>query len=196
MSENEFGKKNVFAILGARNYAVNEREKNDYYATPPEATEWLCKLETFNQNIWEPACGEGHISEVLKQHGYNVYSTDLIDRGYGQGNVDFLKQNEITDCDIITNPPYKIALPFITTALELVKDGSKVAMLLRLQFLEGKSRRKLFDEQPPKTVWVSSSRISCVRNAEFEKGYSSAVAYAWFIWEKGYHGKTTIEWFN
>ena len=96
-------------ILGARNYAQNEREKHDYYATEPKAVELLLKLENFNKNIWEPACGEGHISKVLEEQGYTVISTDLIDRGFGTGEVDFFKQQEKFNGDIITNPPYKYA---------------------------------------------------------------------------------------
>ena len=82
--------RSAHATLGARNYAQNERETNDYYATEPKVTELLLELEQFNNKILEPACGEGHISEVLKAHGYDVTSTDLIDRGYGRGGIDFL----------------------------------------------------------------------------------------------------------
>lgn len=83
--------RSTHAVLGARNYAQNEREANDYYATEPKAVELLLEQETFAPKIWEPACGEGHISEVLRKHGHEVYSTDLIDRGYGQGGIDFFQ---------------------------------------------------------------------------------------------------------
>lgn len=159
----------------------------------------LLELETFSPNIWECAAGQGHLAEVFKQHGYNVLSTDLIDRGYGEGGVDFLKWDKQFDGDIITNPPYKIASSFIEKALETVIDGHKVAMFLKIQFLEGKARGELFKKYPPKTVWVSRSRLLCAKNGEFEKmkaGGGSAVAYAWYIWEKGYQGKTTLDWFN
>lgn len=73
------------AVLGARNYAQNEREVNDYYATEPKALELLLEQEVFNNNIWECACGEGHLGKVLEEHGYKVRATDLIDRGYGGG---------------------------------------------------------------------------------------------------------------
>ena len=70
----------VLTTMGISQTAT--REINDYYATDPGAMVDLLKYEEFNKNIWEPACGEGNLSEVLKAHGYNVYSTDLIDRGY------------------------------------------------------------------------------------------------------------------
>lgn len=191
--------RSAHATLGARNYAQNERETNDYYATEPKATELLLQLEQFNNKILEPACGEGHISEVLKAHGYDVTSTDLIDRGYGRGGIDFLSTppNFVWDGDIITNPPYKYAKEFVEQALKICTEGSKVAMFLKIQFLEGKARRKLFEKNPPQTIYVSSGRLRCAMNGDFEKyAKSNAVCYAWFIWRKGHYGPTNIKWFN
>lgn len=141
--------RSAHATLGARNYALNEREPNDYYATEPKAIELLLDKETFAPNIWECACGEGHLSKVLSGRGYTVKSTDLIDRGYGKGGVDFLQYTGTFNGDIITNPPYKYAKEFVEKALEVIPDGNRVAMFLKIQFLEGKARRKMFDEQPP-----------------------------------------------
>lgn len=161
-----------------------DAEEHDYYATEPKAMELLLKQEKFAENIWEPACGEGHISKVLEAHGHNVLSTDLIDRGYGAGGVDFLSETRIFDGDIITNPPYKHGKEFVEKALELIRPGNKVAMFMKLTFLEGQSRRDLFKNRPPQAVYVSSARLQCGKNGMF-KG-SSTVAYAWFIWRKGY----------
>lgn len=189
----------IYKTLGASNHTDKEREKHDFYATEPKAMEILLEVETFNKNVWECAVGEGHLSEVLKNNGYIVKSTDLIDRGYSIGGVDFLKEDEKFDGDIITNPPYKYAQEFIEKAIELVPEGNKVAMFLKVQFLEGKKRKKLFEKHPPKIIYVSSSRLLCAKNGEFEKmikGGGSAVAYAWYIWEKGYKGDTIIKWVN
>lgn len=186
----------IFVTLGASNHTIGERQKHDYYATEPKAVELLLEVEKFNKNIWECACGEGHISKVLERHGYQVKSTDLIDHGYGKSGIDFLKQTEFFNGDIITNPPYKYAQQFVQKALELIPEGNKVAMFLKLQFLEGKSRKELFKKHPPKIVYVSSSRLSCAKNGEFEKYPSSAVAYAWFVWIKGFKGDPIIKWIN
>ena len=191
--------KSVFTCNGARNFALEEREKNDYYATEPRAVELLLELEKFTPHVWEPACGEGHISDALIKHGYKVRSTDLIDRGYGEGNVDFLKTTGENSMDIITNPPYKYAKDFVEHALRISTDGTKVAMFLKLTFLESKARRKLFEKYPPKVIYVSSSRLQCAKNGDFEKfgkGVGTAMAYGWYIWEKGYKGETVVRWFN
>jgi len=102
-------KNSIYKTLGASNHTEKEREENDFYATEPKAVELLCQLEKFDKNIWENACGEGHLSNELIKQGYNVYSSDLIDRGYGEGNVNFLEYNNSWNGDIITNPPYKFA---------------------------------------------------------------------------------------
>lgn len=189
--------RSAHATLGARNYALNEREINDYYATEPRALELLLDLEQFDPLVWECACGEGHLSEVLKNRGYIVRSTDLIDRGYGESGVDFLEQTKSFNGDIITNPPYKYAQQFVEHALEIIPNGNRVAMFLKLQFLEGKARRKMFEKTPPKTIYVSTSRLCCAMNGEFDKySKSNAVTYAWFIWEKGFTGEPVIRWFN
>jgi len=190
----------IYKILGASNHTAEERESNDFYATDPVAGEWLIGLERFDKDIWECACGEGHLSRVFENAGHRVKSTDLVYRGFGEGGVDFLsEENKFWVGDIITNPPYKYATDFVEKAMSIVQRGGKVAMFLKLQFLEGKRRKKLFEKYPPKTVYVSSSRILCAKNAEFEKmkkGGGSAVAYGWFVWVKGYHWETTLKWFN
>lgn len=190
------GRTAIFATLGASNHSERERESDDYYATEPKATEWLCKLEQFEGKILEPSCGEGHISEVLKAHGYEVESRDLIDRGYGMVE-DFLAIDNLEwDGNIVTNPPYKFAQEFVEKALSIIPTGKKVAMFLKLTFLEGKGRRHLFKTTPPVRVWVSSSRLKCAMNGDFSSVSSSAAAYAWFVWERGYKGETTVKWFN
>lgn len=172
-----------------------QSEVHDYYATDPRAVELLLENEIFTGPIWEPACGEGHISKVLEAAGKIVRSTDLIDRGYGLGGLDFLTyQGSGLRCDIITNPPYKFAREFVEKALSVVAPGHKVAMFLKLTFLEGQGRRELFRATPPQTVYVSSSRLECGKNGIFTG--SSAVAYCWMVWEKGVNGQTIIKWIN
>ena len=193
--------KSIYVTLGASNHTESERADLDYYATEPKAVELLLQQEDFSQFIWEPACGEGHISEVLLQNGFDVLSTDIVNRGYkGQRTeIDFLKANLFSDLsgncmDIITNPTYSQAKEFIQKALDISTPGTKIAMFLKLTFLEGQARRKLFEENPPKIVYVFSKRVKCAKNGNFENISSSAVAYAWFIWVKGFKGEPVIRW--
>lgn len=190
--------RSTFTTLGARNYAQNEREKHDYYATDPKAIDDLLRVETFDKNIWECAVGEGHLAERLKKHGYIVECTDIIDRGYpNTGIVDFVNEKYDFDGDIITNPPYKYVTEFVLNALESVQNGHKVAMFLKIQALESKKRyEEIYSKYPPKTVYIYSERIKCAINGEFDKVPSSAVCYAWFVWVKGEYNCTQLKWIN
>lgn len=187
----------IYTPLGASNHTTEIRDPDDYYATDPSAFDILDANECFVQDIWEPACGGGHLSKRMESLGYTVKSTDLFDRGYGTPGIDFLECTESFQGNIITNPPYKYAEAFCRKAIQLA--DYKVAMFLRLQFLEGKARKKLFTEHPPAVVYVSSSRIQVAKNADFERmiaGGGSAVAYAWFVWYSDWHKETVIRWVN
>lgn len=168
-----------------------DRETNDFYPTPQYAVEELLKREVFKGNIWECACGKGDISEVCKKNGYDTVSTDLIDYGYGE-QLDFMSSNFVAD-NIITNPPYKIALDFVIKAKEQSKN--KIAMFLKTVFLESDKRYEMFQdaEYPLKTVYQFSKRVTLYKGGVKMKN-SGMIAYAWYVWERGYKGKPTIEW--
>ena len=155
----------------------------------------LLSVETFSKNIWECAVGQGHLAERLKQHGYFVECTDLVDRGYPNTEiVDFLKEKYDFDGDIITNPPYKYCTEFILNAINSIPNGHKVAMFLKLQTLEGQKRYdEIYSKYPPKTVYVFVKRKKCFMNG-VDDGKNSAVAYAWYVWVKGDYNCTELRW--
>ena len=191
--------KAVYSTLAASNHSETDRVDNDYYATPPKAVEELLKREQFNHYVWECAVGGGHIADVLKQNGYDVRCSDIVDRGYTDTEVaDFLHtkrdKNDFAR-DIITNPPYSMATEFVKHALDISMDSTKVAMFLKIQFLETKKRYELFKEYPPKKIYVFVNRVNCGKNGVFGKE-SSAVCYCWFVWEKGYKGKPKVDWID
>ena len=168
MGKDWIGDKNsVYKTLGSSHHSKEEREENDYYATEPRAVELLLQLETFNHYIWEPACGEGHIAKVLEAHGHKVVASDLINRGYGIYGIDFFNhQDPYLDNfagDIITNPPYSKAKEFIQKALDFLPDGSKIAMFLKVQFMEGKGRKQLFLNTPPPILYMFQVHGSIVQ---------------------------------
>lgn len=190
---------NVFSPLGASNHSQDDRQENDYYATDPEALRLLLKEEMFSKLIWEPCSGGGHLVDELKNHGFTVISSDIIDYGHQDYLLDFLSTDEFNnqDLDIITNPPYKYALQFVKKSLDVVAEGNKVAMFLRLAFLEGQERYTFFKENPPKYVYIMSDRFTCAKNGEFYKDgkkVGSAIAFGWFVWEKGFKGESTLRW--
>lgn len=183
---------NIYSTLGASNHSLAERHPEDLYCTHPDAVRELLKLEAFHGQIWEPCDGLGHISDVLTENGYNVRRSDLYTRGRDIEQLDFLAQNETWQGDIITNPPYSHATEFVRKALATVADGCKVAMWLRILYLESMERKRLFAEFPPCRVWISSRRIPCGKNGNFG---ASAQGYAWYIFEKNHKGETILNWF-
>ncbi len=196
MQDSKSNRKSVFATLGASDHSDGERAQRDLYCTHPSAVEALLKVETFSRDIWEPAAGLLHISKTLEEHGHRVRSSDIEARCEGVEEKDFL----FMDCerwqgDIITNPPYSTAGEFVMKALQSVENGAKVALLLRLLFLEGqKRRREIFENAPPHTVYVFSRRTVCAKNGDFSAHTAAAQCFAWFVWIKGWKGDTTVKW--
>lgn len=186
---------NVYSTLGASNHSARERQNQDLYCTHPDAVHALMKLEQFSPRIWEPCDGLGHISDTLKQYGYIARRSDLFTRGRDIEQLDFLNQDELWEGDIITNPPYSCATAFVRKAIETVADGHKVAMWLRILYLESLERNRLFSSLPPEVIYISSKRIPCAMNGDFKHFSQSAQGYMWVIWRKGYKGKTVIKWF-
>lgn len=174
-----------------RGRKVAHRDPDDFYPTPPEVTRALLSMETFEGEIWEPACGNGAMSCVLQEAGYDVKSSDLIDRGYGDVE-NFLRCTNVSG-NIVTNPPFDFADAFVRKAL--ASTNRKVAMLLPLTFLEGPRRIEWLEKSPLKTVHVFSNRINFSRNGEEERKNGRFV-FAWFIWEHGYKGSPQIKWIS
>lgn len=199
------------AVLGTNNKGnTSDRESHDYYATPPVAVDMLLEVWQGSGKIWECAAGQGHMSKALQSAKlsdgtsmFRVKSTDLIVREDLLTKVtpwDFLetKTQKPLQLDIVTNPPYSLAEEFIRKALEVIEDGYYVCMFLPIRYLEGKKRRKLFDEYPLYKVVISSGRITCALNGDFEApaAKAGAASYAWFIWQKGSKCTPILEWAN
>jgi hypothetical protein len=164
----------------------------DFFPTPRWATFALIENEQFSGEIWECACGDGTMARVLAETGQPVRSTDLYDRGYGTPGVDFLAAQSKAD-NIVTNPPFNCAEGFVVNGLRQAKY--KLALLLRLAFLEGGNRGKtIFTNSPPSRVWVFSERITFYPSGVEQKG-SGTTAYAWFVWDKqAPAGPTELKW--
>lgn len=193
----------IYTTLGASNHTDKEREQDDFYATDPRAVDLLldyCGLH-MPTRIWEPSCGSGCLSARMEQRGHEVVSTDLVDRGYGQGGVNFFEQETMPDgCTaIVTNPPYKHATDYVLHALSLLPDDGLLCLFLKTTFAEGKERyRRIYATQPPRFVLQCSERVLCAKNADFKRASKdgSAVSYAWWIWQRGYRGPTILDWIN
>lgn len=145
-------KQDIFKRIGAHGHCIQERDRDDYYSTIPEAIDHLLTVDSPYHTVWECACGGGNLSKRLEKYGFDVISTDKFDRGYGQIQ-DFLLADTtpVKDCDILTNPP--------------------------------------------EYVYVFIKRIFCgIRNDDDVDSKHSAIAYAWYVWRKGFKGDPKIKW--
>lgn len=187
------------SVCGVGSHSHKDRG-DDFYPTPREAVLGLLAAEGGlipKGLIWEPACGDGAIVNVLRECGHSVTASDIIDRGCpGAGTLDFLSSKGNWQANaIITNPPFKLAREFVDRALEY---SPYVAFLLRLAFLEGAARKPWFENGPLARVHVSSRRLPMMhRNGWTGPKSTSAVCHAWFVWDKRYaDGHPVIKWFD
>lgn len=166
-----------------------ERHAEDFYRTGEIATRALLAVERFPGTAWECACGDGAMSRVLERESAgttHVLSTDLVDRGYGTPGLDFLRCPAAIGIDhVVTNPPFRLVDEFALKAIELRLPG-KVALIARLQWLEGQRRkRKIFDRFPPARIWAFSYRIPMTRG-DLDTPRVGLVAFAWYVFEPPY----------
>ena len=183
--------------------STSKREENDFYATNPETLKLFLyefwKDNSFEGDILEPACGQVHLSETLKEMlpNFNITSTDLIDRGYGEGGVNFLTHDySKTFNTVITNPPFSLAKEFIEKGLEIA--DKYVIMLCKIQLLEGAKRKDMFLNTPLKYVYVHTTRQATWKEGKPTdskgKKWATTMCLAWFVWDKEYEGEPIIRW--
>ena len=171
-----------------------DRAIEDFYPTPPEATEALFRFEKFEGNVWECASGKGDMSKIIEKYNTCISSDLRMDESiYGEKGINFLKDYKTSIENVITNPPYKLAKEFVLTAKLLAKK--KIAMLMKLVFLEGISRYDMFKDKefPLKAVYVFCRRPTIFKES-YKGNNSGLIAFAWFVWDKSYVGKPYIDW--
>jgi hypothetical protein len=177
-------------------------ESLDYSPTPPWGTRCLPEIVlpqiSVRQlgTVWEPACGEGHMAEVLREFSGDVTASDIHEYGYNDHLIDFLSCehfNRQRDPDwIITNPPFNKAEEFALHALKLARVG--VALFVRWQWIEGVNRfNDLFGPYPPAIVAVFSERIP-LHMGRWEPAGATMTAYCWVVWLKNHTGDTRLFW--
>jgi len=188
-----------------------ERHATDWYVEPRWATDALLAKESFACETLDPACGQGNIVRSLRAHGVDAWGQDVVAR-YDQCEADGRDKpmfgapaDFLTDvpadalgnvANIVSNPPYGQATRFIENGL--ARARCKVAVLLRLAFLESEKRAVLFERTPLARVYVFANRLSMPPGELLQRGEIEAkggsVAFAWFVWEHGHVGKPILDW--
>jgi hypothetical protein len=185
---------------GASGRIHPNRAPFEFYPTPPEATRALLSVESFDGSIWEPACGDGAITRELRCAGYDVVSTDLVERGFGTGGIDFLREATPRAKHIITNPPYGRGLAdrFVRHALRLTAaTGGSVAMLLNLLSLCHPMRHALFVNAPPAAIYAIDELV-CYPNGNPREAtaLTHMHRYCWVVWKPHHAGRPAFWWLS
>lgn len=173
------------------------KDSLDFYPTPAFATRALCEWiittrrhdDLKDLTVWEPACGEHHMTRPLAEYFRRVHATDVWIHQGGHLVEDFLFPSPRVEDWIITNPPFSLAKEFALAALGRCTRG--VALLARIAFLEGSGRFiDLFDRMPPSDILQFVERVPMVKGRA-DREASSATAYAWVVWRKRLVGAPT-----
>lgn len=188
------------SAVRATTFPLGTRIPNEFYPTPPEATRALLSVEEFDGAIWEPACGDGRIAQVLTDHGHSVVSTDLHAYGVGEAGVDFLAETHPRAKHIVTNPPYGSGLAdaFVRNALLLTQQtGGKVAMLLNLASLCHPTRTEYWKRTPPARIYAIDD-IVCWPQDRYgpPPKYFSKHRYCWAVWTPEHKGPSAFWWLS
>lgn len=203
----------VGKIMCAKGHTDKERAEHDLYTT--DQVDFVRFLKALKRDgllstilkdpIWEPSAGLGCLVEVLQKMNKTVIASDLVDRRDWDNSrecvkdlkiIDFMEHEVYSDSfpfsTILTNPPFSICVEYVRKALSLLATGEHLVLLLRMQFLEGAARWKLFQESPYKYVYCYTKRARCYHNGSTENA-SAMQAFCWFIWEKGWTGDPILK---
>jgi hypothetical protein len=166
---------------------VEQADSLDDFPTPPWATRafvshYFNGADLDGTAVWEPACGRGHMAQVLSEFFGAVRASDVFDYGYGE-TQDFLTGlSGVRSVDwMITNPPFRLAEEFFERGRQVARKG--VALLTRTVFIESVGRyERLFKMTPPTKVLQYAERVPMVKGRVDRKA-STATGYAWLAWD-------------
>ena len=185
--------KNAIQIGGGK---ASERVEHDLYETPEYFTRQFLDKVKFNNPVLEPCCGNGRISNVLKEYGYDVSSSDIVKRDFDCEVKNFIYDDfEIGKFDICTNPPFKLLSEFVAKSSCVAKD--KFCFVARIQFLESIGRYESFFKDGINGFYLSkvlcaTKRVDFVSVRQTAIN-SSAMMCAWFVFERG-ERQAVIDW--
>lgn len=175
-------------MQGGAGYA---RDDDDFYLEPDWLVHGLISKVDFVGPVHDPCCGKGTIPMAFLSRGFAASGSDLRDRGFGMVGVDFMR-DQTPRTNVVSNPPFGILRDFIDHALEV--STGKVAVITRLAFLEGQSRKPWFESLPMQLCLVSSRRASMPPGNSDIKASGTTIAFCWLVFSKGWSGEPRLAW--
>jgi hypothetical protein len=139
--------------------------------------------------VWDPFAGDGAITLLMAQYGYEVHASDIKDYGLpGCVIADYRDLEPPAGVEaIVSNLPYVWALEFIQRALSQV---GYAAFLVRSNFLiEGAGRDTFRAEHHPTRTYHASLRLPMMHRFGYAgpRTKSSNVPFSWAVWDRRAH---------
>lgn len=177
--------------------AFLEREKDDFYPTPPEPTRAFLhaeidRLRTLG-TIWEPAAGDGAMVREMRALGLPVVHSDLVDRGSDAQIRDFYDfgRDDRLSSSILTNPPFQECgwgngkARWLIHALEAL-DIEYMALLLNWTWPGAGGLAPFWAKHPAARVYLMRWKI------DFTGQGAPPMLNGWFVWDRAHVGETVL----
>lgn len=169
----------------------------DFYASPYACLPPLLAQEgrKLPRHLWEPACGNGALVVPLRNRGFSVYASDIVDRGCPDASVSDFFQFGLP-CSfggIITNPPFDGSSGGIEDFTEhAVKLVPYVAIFARLAWFEGQGRHDWWSHVGLSRIIKIADRLPMMHREGYDgpKLSASGQCFGWFIFEPRKRRKT------
>lgn len=190
----------------ANGLSIVGRKENidfDFYETPKWATEKAIEAMLIDgiinkyDNIYEPCCGAGAITDVLEIYGFeNIKKSDIQTKDYikGEKGID-VYDIEDNCCEVVfTNPPYDLM-----TKNNMLQEfqrisTKKVILLLNIFYLSSKDRKQMLEQSHLRHIYIHSDRVTMYPYGKEKPKNGGTKMFAWYVWDKEYNGKPTISW--
>ena len=190
--------------MRARKSHIFEKERRGHYVEPAWVSERLFEVEKFSKVVWDPSCGWGTITSAGTRAGYDVWGTDIVNRGRHRlggrfRKLDFLKlvampALKIEAFSIVANPPFDYVREFCEHALDL--GAEKVAMICLVRRLNA---ARWLEKLPLERVWLLTPRPSMPPGSWIAAGNKPGGGtqdFCWLVARAGYTGAPELKWLH
>lgn len=172
-----------------------EREKDDFYPTPPEPIRALLHAEIDRlrqfESVWDGSAGDGALVREMEAVGLKVHASDLIDRGAGFEIRDFYDFTTAPSLATVQNPPFQECgwgngkARWLTHALDVL-NVEYMALLLNWTFPGAGGLAPFWAKHPASRVYLMRWKI------DFTGQGAPPMLNAWFVWDKQHEGETVL----
>lgn len=172
-----------------------ERERDEFYPTPPEPTRAFLKAEHARlldfDAIWEPAAGDGAMVREMRTLNLAVHASDLVDRGAAAEIRSFYDFDAAPAPAIVTNPPFAECgwgngkARWLYHALDNL-GVEYMALLMNWSFPGAGGLRHFWTKHPPARVYLMRWKT------DFTGQGAPPMLHGWFVWDRVHRGETVL----